>query len=374
MSRLRVLLVSEYPAQSGAPTGALASDLESYLTMRKKVSVRFIKVSRPYVPGGLSWSRIRNLLHLHTCIWFIFPYELLLSILSNTRICVIATTSPPLIQWTCTILGSIFRLPVIVWYQDAHPEIEARALEERNWPRIARILRSVDRKIAQKVTGFVTLDEAMRITFLDSTKFTKKSSVIPPWSTYLEPAKTLRAPDCYQSPIRLIYAGNYGKVHDLTPLAAAVQTLRKEEKKRLSITFVGMGDEGRLKLQQLFLQTGLSLEFKPRLATVGQLASEFEHYDFGIVSLADDRVGVACPSKALTYLSQGLPIFYVGPAHTLPWQLCQEGWGVILSEVFKDGHFVLPDRIVQHVGRIFPNPKEQSQERFYDFIMASERS
>lgn len=366
MKELRVLLVSEFPVKSGAPTGALASDLEAYLASQKHTAVRFLTISRPYVPGGLSPSRIWNLVFLHVSMCFVLPVERVLSVLKGHQLCVVATTSPPFIHWTSSILARIFRVPTIIWFQDAHPEIEARALEKKRYFRTAKALRLLNRYFTTSTASFVALDEAMRSDFVNRTGYRNRSEVVPPWSTYLSPARPIRLPPKNGS-YKILYAGNYGKVHDLTPLAKALSRKSQDEQSRISMTFVGMNVASQEKLKDLFSELIVNLNFMPRLALKEDLIELFKMFDFGIVSLAENSKGVACPSKALTYLSQGLPILYIGPNHTLPWQLIREGWG-IFTEDLLDLKNEWSSGLQARDGTIFPNPKPWAQTQLFEII------
>jgi hypothetical protein len=368
LTRLRVILISEYPKKSGAPTGALASDFETFVSQYDQISFRFLTINRKYRPNGLRPGRIWNLCYLHALVWLILPIERVVAAWNKQKICCLVTTSPPLIQWSVALVGFLFQIPSTIWYLDAHPEIEARSLEKRRFHFIAAALRYLDRLFSSLCSGFIALDEAMRKDFLKRTNFSKNSEVIPPWSTYREPGKPLRIPASDKG-LRLLYAGNYGKVHDLSPLVAAIRRVDVMQQQRLSCTFIGMSPESQDQLRSIFSRSHIRLEFRPRVDSIDELLETFDSHDFGIVSLAESSKGVACPSKALTYLSQGLPILYVGPAETMSYYIVQDGWGVLPEYIIGMDSWPWPYGLEKNGGKIFANPQPESQERMLKQIL-----
>ena len=353
--RLRVILINEYGEGSGAPTGALVADLARELSAQSHVDVAFFCMSRPYKTGGLRRERLVHLFLMHFALPFVLLAARVRSMLDGSRVCLVVTTSPPLIQWTACLVGRILGIPSLFWLQDAHPELEARLLESRGFKRIAKALRGIDRIFVNMASAVVTLDDAMLQELVRRTGFAGQTSVIAPWVTFVEPSVALRVPSELDR-VRLLYAGNFGHAHDLQPLVDQLGALSREQQGNVTMTFVGMDIGSRNKIEQALAKLATPRQFLPRFPQVAGLLAIMPEFDFGIVSLRSDHAGIACPSKAFTYLSQGLAILYVGPPGTLSWRLCQEGWGLTVEDLFGDEPEAALRKTRSHAGVLFPNP------------------
>ena len=328
--------------------------------------MHFLKAPGFYKPGGTSVLRLRNLILLHLATPLVVLWHFLATWLAGERLVLLATTSPPLIQWTCILSGWGLRVPVVLWLQDAHPEVEARALVRMNLKPLAAFLRMLDRQMAGLCSGLIPLDEAMCEDYVRRTGFQGPIQTVPPWGTYLLPAKNFRAPST-RLPLKILYAGNYGSVHDLAPLAAALGQFSASNQANICLTFVGMSESGLARLRALFSGLRCQLNYLPRLAALTDLVGLMATFDLGVVSLAAGQAGVACPSKAFSYLSQGLPVLYVGPEHTLTWNLCKAGWGYTVDDLLKlNQGRNLP--VSARVGEVFPDPGVTARQAIYDLI------
>ena len=128
-----------------------------------------------------------------------------------------------------------------------------------------------------------------------------------------------------------------------------------------------MSESGLIRLRTLFSGLKCELNYLPRLAALTDLVELMSTFDLGVVSLEEGQAGVACPSKAFSYLSQGLPILYVGPEHTLTWNLCKAGWGYTVDDLLALNYRRnLP--VSARVGDVFPDPGVPARQAIYDLI------
>lgn len=355
-----VLLISEYAKQSGAPTGFLASDFVDFLKERVTGNVWFFHIPGRYSPGGLRMKRILNLCGLHLATPFVLLIAKMRSLVAGRRLAVIATTSPPLIHWTTQLFAACFFIPVLTWYQDAHPEIEGRLFEKRGLGLLASLLRAIDRVVMRIPATTVTLDDGMRLALLKRSRHIRKAVSIPPWATYLEPPSPLRTPG-KNTVFRILYAGNYGKAHDMSPFVARLKNEDKNVLDKMEFIFVGMNSESSNAISQLFAPLPVKKQFLPRFAQISELLKLMREVDFGLVSLNPEFEGILCPSKAFTYLSQGTPVLYTGPENSLSWEICEKGWGC-RDDVFLG---VLRGKVADfpfaaQQGHVYPNPRSVS--------------
>ncbi len=354
----------------GSPVGLLAKDLVETLRNATDNHVRFLHVSRPYVPGGLRWSRLINYLQIHLRLPLTMLGQKFRAGRENKSFVVVATTNPPLIYWTAMFVGRIVRIPVVIWYQDGNVDFIGRKYPAfaRSW--LMRMVNGVDAWVFNRAAAIVALDEAMRDSLIKRLRVMKPIYISPPWATYLSPGQRLRCSSRHRT-IRLLYAGNYGKSHDLQPLADMLigKSTSPTGSVSVSLHFIGLSVEARTELQAMFGGMAGDLQFFPRLPDLNDLKTKMQDYDFGIVSLAENYAGISAPSKAYTYLSQGLPILYVGPGGTGAEQMVRDGYGLDLKG-FKQLCQGLPavEAFVHRDGSIFPDPRVAAIKTFTDLL------
>lgn len=365
---MKIIVVAEFLAGSSAPTGDLVSDFIDYA--RESGQAKFVTIIAPgrYIPGGLGPRRIRNLIWINSTLFLKSLWHRLFSFAKREPIGIFVTTAPPAIQWSAFIVGFVLRIPVVMWFQDSHPEVEARIIEVKGYHRSAAFLRWLDRKLMPLCKAVTCLDESMRDDLLARTGYEGPIEITYPWATYLEPAHPFRAKSSSEK-YSLLYAGNYGTAHDLSPLAIEVAKLSIEEQRRYKFTFVGMSPKAQAHLKELFAGLASNVELLPRFATIDGLFAKYIESDFGIVCLRKDYSGIVCPSKAFTYLSQGLPLFYVGPENSMSWNLCKRGWGYTMEDWFGLTRDEARDRIAPNIGKTFPNPKARSRDEVMQLLL-----
>lgn len=363
-----VLMIAEYLKESGAPTGMLASDLQDELKKQNAGKVWVLRAPGNYKPGGLAFMRLRNLLLLHVFTPFLILAAQIFSLFSGRKLVVVATTSPPLIHWTAQFFAFLFRARTLTWYQDAHPEIECRLLEKRNKNFLAGLLRAVDSVLMRITNSVVTLDSGMSNDLKKRCPNVRNVEAIPPWATFVEPSVAFRAPK-NSAQVKILYAGNYGKAHDLSPFVELLRSQPVDIQSQLQFTFVGMNAASAATLKELFSGLHVSQVFLPRFQKLTDLFVLMKEMDFGLVSLNHEFAGVMCPSKAYTYLSQGTAILNAGPPNSLSDELCQTGWGYNAEDFFeilrsRSLDFALHDKN----GHFFQNPRHKSIPRFLEKI------
>lgn len=355
-SRRRLLIVTEFLGASGSPTGTLASEVVKAVEQRSDIKVFTLCSPFAYRPGGLKPSRLFNLVALFALTPLFLFWHRLVMLLRGGKVAVLVSTAPPGIQWAAQFASKLLAVPVIYWFQDAHPETEALIAERKGFPRLARLLRAFEKATMGLCRSVIVLDESMRESLVARTHCTIPVSVIPPWATYMEPALAFRPPR-EDALCRVLYAGHYAWHHNLKKMVDCLKLLSDPEQQKISFTFIGMNASTQDQLRALFEELHCPTLFLRRLEHVSDVLKLMTEYDFGLVSLIDEQGGLSCPSKAFTYLSQGLPILYVGPTRTLSWQLCQEGWGSTFDQWLKLGRTDTVRALQKRAGTMFPNPK-----------------
>lgn len=361
----RILLISEYTTNQ-SPVGTLNVDFMNFFSNGTKTPVSTFSSPSKYYPGGFHPVRLLNLLWLTLFVPFVLLFYKIRSELTREPLVVVVTTSPPNLHLIVVFFCRLFFITSLVWFQDAHPEAEARLLEARGLRRVAKFLRWGESKILPLAQSIICLDKAMKDELVNRVGPLEKCFIVPPWATYLRPAKAMHKVEV-ETELKLIYAGNYGYAHDLNPFAKTLGQLSANLQRRISLTFIGMSAQSQLRLSQLFENLSVQLFFRERLKSADELKQIFGSFHYGIVSLSFSQHGIACPSKAYTYLSQGLPVLYIGPENTLSSELVETGWGQYPTLQFLESSFS-GQELSCHRGQVFPDPRSRSLQEFEKII------
>ncbi len=231
-------------------------------------------------------------------------------------------TIPPVVQGTAgRWLARIFSSKFLYHCQDLYPELAVHMKIWRTGGLGTRILRRLEAKNRASADLLVTLSDDMANTARELSAPKGELVVINNFmledfnedgsgsSTDIAPSETGNSKK--DRNIRLIFAGNMGAFQGLDRLVEAMRLLEAE---KLCLELVMMGT-GKALAELKRRATGLeNVIFKPH--------SEFEYAksiiraaDLGVVALEPGIQRFAFPSKTLTYLGLGLPIFLI----------CEEG-------------------------------------------------
>ena len=304
---MRVLFIHEFgPGADESMMQDLISALERRIPqLRWKYFNGFLK---RYGGAGTSPKRLLNLAYM----FFFLPVIILF--FRPTHI--LARSAPPGMQIWSVLLGAVFRVPVIAWLMDYHPEMEARILARRNFPRIASLLRALDRYFLRRFEAIVVLDSAMR-DLLRERAGNVPVLVHPTWNKGFvyegrgsENSKTRQVTE-----LKLAYAGNLGNSHPLETFNTLVKCLQPGIS--VSLVAIGASEPGEKRLESFARELSLPLEILPR-TPFHRLRDVFDRHevDLGVVLLSDEFAGCLSPSKFSAYLAFGIPILYIGPRGT----------------------------------------------------------
>jgi len=309
------------------PDDSMMPDLIEALEQRVDgLASKYIKgLFRRYSAGGLKPVRLLNLVVMYIKVpWFL--------VFDKPAFVVVRTTPPGIQIWTLW-WASLWRIPVVCWLMDYHPEIEARWLEQRGWKRLAGFLRWIDFRAMRRFRLVVVLDEAMA-GIARERGAEGRIIVHPTWGPVRCKEEGLRTNEVSVKrkgePIRLCYAGNLGKAHDITTLEDVLSRVRTNRK--IEFHVIGASSEGVDRFRGMTNKLGCSLSVYPRVGfdELGRLFAEIGA-DLGIVLLSSEAGGLVSPSKFLGYLCHGLPLLYVGPEGTnsdFACSICGAGWSL----------------------------------------------
>jgi hypothetical protein len=236
------------------------------------------------------------------------------------------------------LLGRLLRVKVYVWMMDYHPEIEARALERipgLRW--LAGVLRLIDRVLLSRVSGVVTLDEAMAGT-IRSRCASLEVKVHPPWSKQGGGSYQPVTLNHGRKDFRVAYVGNLGAAHGLEDLERLLAEMHTGS---LHLLIVGGNSGGLRRWRAMAQRLGASIEHTDRLSwdDLHKRLNDFRP-NYALVLMDGSKAGLLSPSKYASYIRLGLPVLYLGPRGTNADRVCREtGAGVAATreEIAQDG-------------------------------------
>jgi len=231
-------------------------------------------------------------------------------------------TIPPVFQgFVGRLIARLFRARFLYHFQDVYPELgQVMGL----WPKdglVDRILTRIEIDNRQLADQIVTLSGDMLETilrlspsgvrgqaaiinnFLLDDFATQRSDVDPIIASSI--ATTSQTMD--HEPIDIIFAGNLGIFQGLDKLVEAMQLIQ-DNADNIHLTFMG---DGKAKQQLQSMAKDLQhVYFRPH-RPFAEAQYEIARADVGIVSLEPKIYQLAYPSKTLTYMGLGLPIFAI---------------------------------------------------------------
>lgn len=229
---------------------------------------------------------------------------------------VIVLTSPPMLP-VAAWLGRLVRgRRYGIWSMDLHPEAEVAAGVVGADRAVARALHWVTDRAYRNADFVVALGPYMRRRIEARGTPADRTHVVPVWAPGGADAATVTGREALRRSWGLagrfiiMYAGNAGIVHDITPILGAMQLLR--EHSRVFFLFVG-GGLRRSEVEMFVAVAGISnfayREYVPRAALAELLGAADVH----LVSLRDGFSGISVPGKLYGAMAAGRPIVFAGP-------------------------------------------------------------
>lgn len=250
---------------------------------------------------------------------------------------VLANVHPPILMgWTLRIIRRLTGLPYILHMQDIHPEALI-ALGSMRRSRFSGLLRRIDAASCRKAWRVVTLSQDMASTLSQRPGCASLASMRVinnfPLESFDGASRAhgmVPQGAASDSEFVVLFAGNLGRFQALPRLVDAAALLDD-----LPIQFVFMGT-GAVEQQLKDKVAELRLENVTFAGhqSVETAVAAMSVADLGVVSLAEGVCRVAYPSKSMTYLSAGLPLFaLVEDDSDLAKEVAQHGFGYAPGQV-----------------------------------------
>jgi hypothetical protein len=251
----------------------------------------------------------------------------------------IVTSLPPTNPVAALIIRAVRRVPLHYWALDINPDQAVAMGVVRATSPAARGLELINRKVLQRASSVITLDEAMAARLRRKADLDGRLHVIPPWSLrqHEEPIPHEQNPFRERLDLRgsrvVCYSGNHTPHSPLETILQAAVRLRDDPS--LTFVFIGEGAEKR-RIEDLVsahaLKNTRSLPYLPLDETPCSLSAADVH----IVVVGEREVGLRHPCKFYSALALGRPVLLVGPPESPFVEILRRegvGWHVRHGEV-----------------------------------------
>lgn len=238
--------------------------------------------------------------------YFWFPVIVFLFLLFHRKYQIITVSTAPQIFLASfvSIIAKMKGSKLVYHCMDIHPEIGRLSGEFKN-KFIFNILLWIDNMTCRISSKIIVLSSDMKKVLVDrNDKILNKIEIINNYDLSDESTEQKQFFTDDQKKTRIVFTGNIGRYQNLNSFVLALRDYGCIE--NFELVFVGEG--GALKeLKKLSEPVISCVRFIPHqsIAVARQIISEA---DMGIVSLQEEVVKYAYPSKTMTYLSEGTPV------------------------------------------------------------------
>lgn len=263
-----------------------------------------VKVHRIKAFSENSASPLRVLNALWYCARLFFK------VLSVRPDAVQAATFPPVIAaWSAGLAAKLVGARFVYHMQDIHPEVSmlSKGVVKRRLS--DRVFTWLDQGTLKRAASVVVLSQDMKDTLLRrGVDYADKIEIINNFQ--LEPTNAPATPPSVEpmsnGELNVIFAGNIGNFQGLDAVIAAAQGTSDID--GLHYWFLGEGAAKARLMEQAGALVNRTVFFAP-FRPAAEAAALIQKADLGLASLSPGIHNVSYPSKVLTYLGLGTPVF-----------------------------------------------------------------
>lgn len=284
--------------------------------------------------------------------------KMLLSISRNVKkgdnVMVVTNPAPLLLLVSLLRRFKNFRLTIVV--HDVFPENAVAAGIIRNNKNIFyKLGRLVFNKAYSSADNLVVLGRDMAKVVKDKTESRHKGptvTVIENWSDSLNDSQIKTADSSLNEPLKILYAGNVGRVQGVDKFIDAFSEAGNENL-RLEIRGDGaQAEEVKAKLKNLNTP---HISFGEKYARTEQF-NILSDCDIALVSLVEGMYGLGVPSKAYNIIEAGKPILFIGdPDSEIAMMVRENGIGYCFNASDREG-------IRQWLANLTPQSRKEFRE------------
>jgi glycosyltransferase involved in cell wall biosynthesis len=248
---------------------------------------------------------------------------------------ILVSTSPPMAALAALAIARLRGAKIKFWVMDINPDQVIALGQLKASATSARLLDRLNRRLLARATDIIALDRFMADRINGKHDVRDKLTVIPPWPQENHLKSVPHAQNPFRAEHRLdgklvvMYSGNHGPSHPIKTLLEAAALLAREP--GVVFLFVG-GGLGKREVEAAELPNVRSLPYQP----LESLSYSLSAGDIHVVTLGDELVGIAHPSKVYAALAVGRPVLLIGPMRSHVGDLLQRGeigWAVSHGDV-----------------------------------------
>lgn len=231
---------------------------------------------------------------------------------------VLTLTAPPGLAWIGWLVQRIRGCRHVVWEMDVYPDVAiALDIPVAAWtsPMLDFPRRRADTVIA--------LGPCMRTRLLQHRVAEDRIVVAENWA---DGRSIMPLPFPGKRPLRILYSGNLGLVHEVATIRAVMERLANSPD--FLFIFAG-GGMARRELTNFCRERGIENVSFLGYAPLQDLGASLAEGHVGLVTQQPSTVGAVVPSKIYGLMAAGRPVLFIGPAAATPALLIQRfncGW------------------------------------------------
>jgi hypothetical protein len=293
---MRLLLLNQFGADSGAPTGRILAELGAELEQRGHQAVMLVTDSSYGKPSRGAVRILKEGVSHMRMLWR--------GLWCGKVDAVISLTSPACLAFTGAIIAKIHRAKHFHWAMDIYPDVGAK-LGELKSAALVRFLSVLMRRAYHEAAGIITLDEDMRDYLIKH--YGVDSTVIEPFPPQIEWPQVNKQPG---APCRWLYSGNFGRAHEIQVL---LQVQKKLEDNQVNAELILQG-QGPQFLSSKDAAAALGLRQVQWRAPVplAELGGSLLESDVLVVTRKADMKGLLLPSKLMLAELSGKSVLWIG--------------------------------------------------------------
>lgn len=300
--------------KSGVTVDILCGFPKEYINERDKVAKKEVYnginiYRKKYIQLGRKnfLSRLVN--------YFSFTFVMMMNLYKckNYKI-IIVYSNPPILPIVSIFAKILFKCKIVFIAYDLYPEIAEKTNILKKNSLISKIMKFINRQLFKRVDKVVALSNEMKKFIVSKRNISEdKIEVIENWATEEEDFgddlsnefKQLR--DKFD--LIISYFGNMGTAQDMNTI---LDTIVNENlpKDRIAFLFAGHGNKREL-IRNVIEENGLTNCYLFEYLRENDFNDALKITDYFIVSLENDLLGLAVPSKTYSYYQAAKPVIAI---------------------------------------------------------------
>ena len=235
---------------------------------------------------------------------------------------VVAMTTPPGLSYA-GLVQQARGARLWLWEMDLYPDVAIATGTMRGGTWLARLMERLLDWPRRRAEGVLVLGDCMRNRLLRNGIQPARLVIAENWA---DSAKFACLPLPESPPLRVLYSGNLGVVHEIETILEVMTLLRGDP--RIEFVFAG-GGVRYTELQEHCRARGLQNVSFEGYEDNERFAARLSGCHAGLVTLRPGCEGTVVPSKFYSLLAAGRPVLYIGPLAATPARRISEyacGW------------------------------------------------